>query len=99
MPHYWCITLLLFMRTCSRSSLPVLSFHCPALRSPPLWLLFSLAFLAEPIYQLCYENRKGCWVGGKQGNNCAYIDPAGNGGPYARNCSEPHRVVCYAKYP
>ncbi|KXZ53648.1 hypothetical protein GPECTOR_6g565 [Gonium pectorale] len=53
--------------------------------------------LREPTYQLCYKNKRGCWVGGKQANFCAYIDPAGNGGPYARLCNEKQYVVCYGK--
>ncbi|GIM03773.1 hypothetical protein Vretimale_8449, partial [Volvox reticuliferus] len=51
--------------------------------------------LLAPTTKLCYSNGKGCWVRGKQGTHCAYIDPNGNKGPFARPCKERHYVVCY----
>ncbi|GLC45201.1 hypothetical protein PLESTB_000725500 [Pleodorina starrii] len=51
--------------------------------------------LLVPTTKLCYDTGKGCWVKGEQGNFCAYIDPAGNRGPFARSCDEKHFVVCY----
>ncbi len=51
--------------------------------------------VAAPTTKLCYDNGKGCWVKGEAGSYCAYIDPEGNKGPFARPCSEKHFVLCY----
>jgi hypothetical protein len=49
--------------------------------------------------RLCFQSGRGCWVAGQQGSYCAFIDPDGSGGSYARYCSEKHFAVCYAKLP
>ncbi|KAG2496332.1 hypothetical protein HYH03_005562 [Edaphochlamys debaryana] len=51
--------------------------------------------LMGPSSELCFNSEKGCWVGGKQGNYCAFVDPKGNGGAYANDCKERHYVICY----
>ncbi|EFJ48593.1 hypothetical protein VOLCADRAFT_90722 [Volvox carteri f. nagariensis] len=53
----------------------------------------------EAVNAICYESGRGCWVGGQQGNYCAYVDPDGNGSAYARYCDEKQYVLCYGKIP
>ncbi|EFJ40050.1 hypothetical protein VOLCADRAFT_100193 [Volvox carteri f. nagariensis] len=48
---------------------------------------------------LCFNSGLGCWVAGAQSGYCPFIDPSGNGGPYARNCEEKQRVLCFRPSP
>lgn len=55
----------------------------------------------EPVPTLCFGDAadgKGCWVGGRVGNTCAFVDPRGNGGPYQHDCNKKEYVVCYGRY-
>ncbi|KXZ53647.1 hypothetical protein GPECTOR_6g564 [Gonium pectorale] len=54
--------------------------------------------LLEPTDPLCYQSKKGCWVSGRDKDFCAYIDPKGDGGPYARKCKEKQHAVYYTKW-
>ncbi|EFJ48592.1 hypothetical protein VOLCADRAFT_90720 [Volvox carteri f. nagariensis] len=55
---------------------------------------------ADATNRLCYESGRGCWVGGQQGNYCAYVDPDGNGGSSStRYCDEEQYAVCFTKAP
>ncbi|PNH03598.1 hypothetical protein TSOC_010333 [Tetrabaena socialis] len=53
--------------------------------------------LNEPTKAICYDTGKGCWLGGRQVNYCAYVDIRGNGGAYARACDQPEYALCWGK--
>ncbi|KXZ53649.1 hypothetical protein GPECTOR_6g566 [Gonium pectorale] len=55
--------------------------------------------LRGPLTKICYDRKDECWVAGRAGVNfCSYIDPKGNGGPYAKQCSDKSYAVCYGKW-